>query len=366
MKYNKDIAQFFILFIIVIGFIVFSNNTIESFNLGKSIKKGIKKIDNKVIGTVATSKYAIINDKIRDYDQVSNLERTNFGNKAIVCCDNYTYAPTVKCVKQLDQSTCKTPNSDGSCSDGNYTSAELGALMNGNQLETCKIPLTDGSYLFTDNTTVDASGNTYSASGFSNKVPVSVALLNPFPEKKGKKNTINIGDKLTFKHKKVVHSGYVLFITGKEYTIEYMVGGTSTTAIVKRKDIKSWQSGKVYLDNLLYGETYSPNSYAFYSRESEKCCFDAPKKNLNASTTPQKVTEQYQCPNGWDLVTNVCTDTCNPCTVRTSETPASVSYPNPLSSTKSLEDSYVFQNTPSTTDDPTIGDHTLVAAGFLL
>lgn len=377
MRYNKDIIKIFILFIIVLGFIVFSKNTIESFKLGKSIKKGIKKAEKTVkktvknaedtiTGTVAKSKYAIINEKIRDYDQVSNLERSNYNNKAIVCCDNYTYAPTVKCVKQLTQNTCKTPNSDGSCSDSNYTSAELGALMNGNQLETCKIPLTDGSYLFTDNTTVDPTGATYSAKGFSNKIPIPVTDLIPLPVKKTKSKTINVGDKVSFKYNDVIHNGYVLFITGDQYNIEYTVNGTSNSVIVKRKDIKSWQSGKVYLDNLLYGETYSPNSYAFFSRETEKCCFDAPKKNLNASATPQKVTEQYQCPIGWDLVTNVCTENCNPCTLRTSETPASVTYPNTLSNTKSLEDSYVFQDKPGSTEDPTIGEHTFVAAGFLL
>ena len=366
MKYNKDITKIFILFIIVLGFIVFSNNTIENFNLGKTLKKTIKKGENTVTDASSATKYAILNGKIADYDQASNLERNNYDNKAIVCCDNYSYAPTVKCVKQLTQETCKTPNSDGSCSDSNYTSAELGALMNGNQLETCKIPLTDGTYLFTDDTTVDASGATYSTTGFSNKIPVPVSQLDALPVKKTKSKSINVGDRVSFKYNDVVHKGYVLSITGDQYNIEYIVNNTFNTVTVKKKDIKKWQSGKLYIDNLLYGQTYSPNSYAFFSRESEKCCFDAPRKNLNATGTSQKVTDQYQCPIGWDLVTNVCTETCNPCTLRTSETPPSVTYPNTLTSTKSLEDSYVFQNKPSNTGDPNVGDHTLVAAGFLL
>ena len=36
---------------------------------------------------------------------------------------------------------------------------------------------------------------------------------------------------------------------------------TSVTRI-KKSSIKSWESGKIYLDNLLYNETYGPNSYA--------------------------------------------------------------------------------------------------------
>ena len=366
MRFNKDFVKIFVLFIIVLGFILFSNNTIETFNLGKTLKKTVKTAEDTVSDASSTTKYTIINGKIADYDQASNLDRNNYDNKAIVCCDNYTYAPTVKCVKQLTQNTCKTPNSDGSCSDSNYTSAELGALMNGNQLETCKIPLTDGTYLFTDNTTVDPSGATYSAKSYSNKIPIPVTTLNALPVKKTKSKSINVGDKVSFKYNNVVQNGYVLFITGDQYNIEYMVNNTFDTVTVKKKDIKNWQSGKVYLDNLLYSETYSPNNYAFFSRESEKCCFDAPKKNLSASGSDQKVTEQYQCPVGWDLVTNVCRETCNPCTLRTSETPASVTYPNTLSNSKSLEDTYVFQDKPGTTKHPNLGKHTLVAAGFLL
>ena len=63
----------------------------------------------------------------------------------------------MKCVKQLDQNTCILPNSDGTCSGDNYTSEELSALKNGNELNACKIPLTQGNYLTksTSVTTVD-------------------------------------------------------------------------------------------------------------------------------------------------------------------------------------------------------------------
>ena len=314
-----------ILFIIIIGFILFSSTAIK-------VIEGLN--------------YSERNQEIIDLSIKSNLLRNNYSNRGIICCDNYTYAPNVKCVKQLDQNTCKLPNTDGTCSGDNYTSEELGDLKNGNELETCKIPLTHGNYL-TNSSTV-----------------TTVDTLEPVKVKKTKKKEISIGDKVTFKLKSTTYNGYVLQINGDLYLIQYNDNGTSTTTSVKKKNIKKWESGKVYMDNLLYGETYSPNNYAFFSRESEKCCFDAPQKILNTTDQVKTIPEQYQCPIGWDLVTNVCTDTCGPCTNRTEDTPESVTFPNSIKKSKTIEDNYVYTNIIDNNEN--YGYHTLTAAPFLL
>ena len=54
----------------------------------------------------------------------------------------------------------------------------------------------------------------------------------------------------------------------------------------------------------------------------------SPEIIFNTTNGGQTIPEQYQCPIGWDLVTNVCTDTCGPCTTRTEDTPESVTYPS--------------------------------------
>merc|ERR1711965_162524 len=59
--------------------------------------------------------YKSSNEAIIQLDEDSTMLRTS-NDRSIVCCDNYSYAPNVKCVKQLDQNTCKLPNSDGTCS----------------------------------------------------------------------------------------------------------------------------------------------------------------------------------------------------------------------------------------------------------
>ena len=65
-------------------------------------------------------------------------------------------------------------------------------------------------------------------------------------------------------------------INKDEYLVQYTTDGALTTTSVKKDELITI-NGKVYKDNLLYSETYSPNRYAF-SRDSEKCCFDAPQK----------------------------------------------------------------------------------------
>ena len=313
-----------LLFIIIIGFILFTSSA-------KQVIEGLS--------------YKSANDSIITYGEESNLLR-NKDNKSIVCCDNYSYAPSVKCIKQLDQNTCKLPNSDGTCSGDNYTNNELATLKTGNKVEACKIPLTNGNYL-----TLSKSVNT-------------VDKLEPEKVKKTKKKDITIGNQITFKQDGTTHEGYVIGIVNDEYIIEYPDNGTLTTINLKKKQISTWESGKIYLNNLLYGETYSPNNYAFFNRETEKCCFDAPQKILNTTTQPETIPEQYQCPIGWDLVTNVCTDTCSPCTNRTNKTPESVTYPNTIKTSKTIEDNYVYTNIVDENDD--YGYHTLTAAPFLL
>ena len=322
MKLN--IIKTSILFIIIIGFILFTSSA-------KTVIEGLS--------------YKSSNDAIIQLDEDSTMLRTS-DDRSIVCCDNYSYKPYVKCVKQLDQNTCKLPNSDGTCSGDNYTSEELGALKNGNQLETCKIPLTQGNYL-TKSTTV-----------------TTVDTLEPEKVKKTKKNKISIGDLVTFKLNGSSYDGYVLQINQDEYLVQYSMNGALTTNSVKKDDLTHWQAGKVYKDNLLYSETYSANRYAFFSRESEKCCFDAPQKILNTTDEVKSIPEQYQCPIGWDLVTNVCTDTCAPCTTRTKDTPESVTYPNTIKTSKTIEDNYVYTNIID--DNDNYGYHTLTAAPFLL
>ena len=312
-----------LLFIIMFAFILFTSTA-------KNVIEGLD--------------YKKANQSIAQFDIESNMLRNNYSNRSIVCCDNYSYAPNIKCVKQLDENTCKLPNSDGTCSGDTYTSAELGALQNGNELEACKIPLTQGNYLTKSNTV-----NT-------------VDILEPEKVKKTKQKYISVGDQVTFKQNDTTYSGYVLQINDKLYVVQYTENGVSTITTLKKKEIKSRESGKVYMNNLLYGETYSPNKYAFYSKDSDKCCFDAPQKvlfNIDESTIPQK----YQCPIGWDLVTNVCTDTCGPCTKRTKDTPESVSYPNKIKTSKTIEDNYVYTNIIDNDNDN--GYHTLTAAPFL-
>jgi hypothetical protein len=266
MKLN--IIKTIILFIISIGFILFTSTA-------KTVIEGLS--------------YKSSNDAIITLDEESNMLRTT-NDRSIVCCDNYSYAPNVKCVKQLNQNTCILPNSDGTCSGANYTSEELGALQNGNQLETCKIPLTQGNYLTNSS--------------------------------------------------------------------------TLTTVDTLEPDTVSTSKKQVYKDNLFYSETYSPNTYAFFSRESEKCCFDAPQKIVNTTDEVISIPEQYQCPIGWDLVTNVCTDTCGPCTTRTKDTPESVTYPNTIKTSKTINDGYVYTNIID--DNDNYGYNTLTAAPFLL
>ena len=320
---KKNTINIILLVILMITFILFTSNA------------------NNVIEGIS---YKKANKSIAQFDLESNMLRNNYSNRSIVCCDNYSYAPNIKCVKQLDENTCKLPNSDGTCSGDTYTNEELTALQNGNELEACKIPLTQGNYLTNSNTV-----NT-------------VDILEPENVKKTKQKYISIGDQVTFKKNGTTYNGYVLQINNKLYVVQYTVNGVSTNTILKKKEIKSWQSGKVYMNNLLYGETYSPNKYAFFSKDSDKCCFDAPQKvlfNIDENTIP----EQYQCPIGWDLVTNVCTDTCGPCTKRTKETPESVTYPNKIKKSKTIEDNYVYTNIIN--DETDNGYHTLTAAPFL-
>ena len=320
---KKNTINIILLVILMITFILFTSNA------------------NNVIEGIS---YKKANKSIAQFDLESNMLRNNYSNRSIVCCDNYSYAPNIKCVKQLDENTCKLPNSDGTCSGDTYTNEELTALQNGNELEACKIPLTQGNYLTKSNTV-----NT-------------VDILEHEKVKKTKQKYISIGDQVTFKKNGTTYNGYVLQINNKLYVVQYTENGVSTNTTLKKKEIKSWQSGKLYMNNLLYGETYSPNKYAFFSKDSEKCCFDAPQKvlfNIDETTIPQ----QYQCPIGWDLVTNVCTDTCGPCTKRTKDTPESVIYPNKIKKSKTIEDNYVYTNIIN--DETDNGYHTLTAAPFL-
>ena len=319
---KRNTINIILLFIIILGFILFTSSA-------KKVIEGLS--------------YKSANDAIITVAEKSNLLR-NKNNRDIVCCDNYSYAPNVKCIKQLDQNTCKLPNSDGTCSGDNYTNVELAALQNGNELNACKIPLSQGDYLA------------------PSKTVTTVDTLEPERVKKTKKNKISIGDLVSFKLKETSYDGYVLDISKNEYLVQYTIDGVLTTTSVKKKDFTHWQAGKVYKDNLLYSETYSPNKYAFFSRESEKCCFDAPQKILNTTDQVQPIPEQYQCPIGWDLVTNVCTDTCGPCTNRTEDTPKSVTYPGTIKKSKTINDGYVYTNIVDANDD--YGYHTLTAAPF--
>ena len=321
---KEHVMNTIVLFIIVLGFICF---TLSAQNVIEGLS------------------YKSINDSIIDLQEESNM--LHFGNdRSIVCCDNYSYAPNVKCVKQLDQNTCILPNSDGTCSGDNYTSEELSALKNGNELNACKIPLTQGNYL-TKSTSV-----------------TTVDKLEPETVKKTKKDKISIGDLVSFKIKGSSYDGYVLEINKDEYLVQYTTDGALTTTSVKKDELTHWQAGKVYKDNLLYSETYSPNRYAFFSRDSEKCCFDAPQKILNTTNGGQTIPEQYQCPIGWDLVTNVCTDTCGPCTTRTEDTPESVTYPSKVKKSKTINDGYVYTNIIDPDDN--FGYNTLTAAPFYI
>ena len=109
MKLN--VIKTILLFIIIIAFVLFSSKSIK-------VMEGLS--------------YKSINESIIQQDMESNMLR-NSNNRSIVCCDNYTSAPNVKCVKQLDQNTCALPNSDGTCSGDNYTTDELAALETGNE-----------------------------------------------------------------------------------------------------------------------------------------------------------------------------------------------------------------------------------------
>tara|TARA_X000001036_G_C20692242_1_gene809790 strand:- start:348 stop:1343 length:996 start_codon:yes stop_codon:yes gene_type:complete len=330
----NDILQISILFIIVFGGILYINT---------------------VFTTIEGLSYNNVNKEIIAYAQESNAKRTNFDRKSIVCCANNTYAPTAKCVKQIDQNTCILPMSDGTCSDNiNYDNEGIVNINNGSNVEACKIPKSNGTYVTSSQST--------------NPVPVSVDTLNAslLTPTDSNKSDIKLGDKISFKYNKWIYDGYVTSIVGNEYTVEYEDGLETKTAEIKKKSIKSWESGKIYLENLLYNETYGPNSYAFYSNETKKCCFDAPKKSLSSIDSSASPPEKYQCPIGWDLVTNLCTDNCSPCTSGTNNTPKSVTYPNKIKSVMSLEDGYVYRNNIDNSGDEQVGIHTLVSAPFLL
>ena len=330
----NDIIQISILFIIVVGGILYINN---------------------VFTTIETLSFNSVNKSIISYAQQSNAKRSDYYRKSIVCCANNTYAPTAKCVKQIDQNTCILPMSDGTCSNSEtYDNEGIVSLKNGSNVETCKIPKSNGTYVTSSQST--------------NPTPVTVDTLNAtFLEvTDSKKSDIKIGDKISFKYNKWTYNGYVINIVGNEYTVEYEDGLDTKSAVIKKNDIKSWESGKVYLNNLLYSETYSPNSYAFYSNETKKCCFDAPKKTLASVDSSVSPPEKYQCPIGWDLVTNLCSDNCSPCTSGTNNTPKSVTYPNKIKSVMSLEDGYVYRNDIDNTSEDQLGIRTLVSAPFLL
>lgn len=322
MKLN--VIKTILLFIIIIAFVLFSSKSIK-------VMEGLS--------------YESINERILQQDMESNMLR-NSNNRSIVCCDNYTSAPNVKCVKQLDQNTCALPNSDGTCSGDNYTNDELAALETGNELNACKIPLTQGNYL-TKSTTV-----------------TTVDTLEPEKVKKTKKKDISIGDQVTFKVDGTKYNGYVMQISDNLYLVQYTVNGVLTTTSLKKNKLISWEAGKLYMDNLLYSETYSPNNYAFFSRETEKCCFDAPQKILNTTNETQTIPEQYQCPIGWDLVTNVCTNNCAPCVNRTKTTPESVTYPSKVKKSTTKNNGFVFTNIIDPDDN--YGLNTLTAAPFYI
>tara|TARA_B100001758_G_C18416506_1_gene620294 strand:- start:3241 stop:4215 length:975 start_codon:yes stop_codon:yes gene_type:complete len=324
MNYTlKEIITVSILFIIVVSFLQFSK-TIE----GLSFKS--------------------INDSIINYDEISNANRTSARNKSIVCCNNYTYEPTVKCVKQINQGTCVLPNSDGSCSGSNYTNIELNELNNGSKIEACKIPQSDGMYYNGSNTQITTIDN------------LDSSLLSA---KNTKKKDISIGNKVTFKYNSWKYDGYVINIESNNYTIRYIDKNITKIATVKRNKITAWESGKIYLDNLFYSGSYGPNNYAFFSKSTNKCCFDAPEKQLNSSNTTT-IPEKYQCPIGWDLVTNVCTDTCSPCTNKTPDTPKSETFPNKINSTMKIEGKYLYKNIIDGEDLD--GYNTYVSGPFLL
>lgn len=313
-----------ILFIIIIAFVLFTSTS-------KKVMEGLS--------------YTSVNDSIIQQALDSSLLESD-KNKSIVCCDNYTYAPNVKCVKQLDQNTCAIPNSDGSCSGNNYTNEELDALKTGNKLDACKIPLTQGNYLTTS------------------KTVTTVTNLQPKKVTKTKKKDISIGDQVTFKLDGISYEGYVTQIGNDLYVVQYTDNGVLTTTSVKKDELTQWEAGKVYMDNLLYSETYSPNNYAFFSSDSKKCCFDAPQKILNTTNNTQSIPEEYQCPIGWDLVTNICTDTCTPCTSRTKDTPESVTYPSKIKKSKTIDNGFVYTNIVDSDDN--YGLNTLTAAPFYL
>ena len=133
MMFNNNFIKIGIFLIIIIGFLEFSNFTFHT-------------IEGK------TNRYKADNEKIIDYAREANIRQSQL-DSSLICCNNRSYAPTVKCVKQLDQSTCIIPNSDGTCSGAKYTNGqdpELSSLKTGNKLEACKIPLTNGTYLLNE------------------------------------------------------------------------------------------------------------------------------------------------------------------------------------------------------------------------
>jgi hypothetical protein len=380
--FNNNFIKIGIFLIIIIGFLEFSNFTFHT-------------IEGK------TNRYETDNEKIIDYAREANIRQSQL-DSSLICCNNSSYAPTVKCVKQLDQSTCIIPNSDGTCSGAKYTNGqdpELSSLKTGNKLEACKIPLTNGTYLLNEDVkeTTTGSLSTHSSSNLS---PIPVSSLQPLTVNKTKKKNISVGDKVTFNYNKNKYTGYVVQLLGSdEYEIEYTDQGQANIVIIKKKDLVSWESGKINFNNLLYSQTYSPNSYADFSRDTTKCCFDAPQKILNnadeltttsdesnkkkkkkkkkgsddddedkkdpdgVATHQLKPPQKYQCPIGWDLVTNVCTNTCAPCD--TVDAPVSVTYPSVSTDLTSIQDAYVFTGIDTTTDDK-IYSHTFLKAPFLL